>query len=245
MKEVSVYAKSGRLIKRMYVPPVIKIDAYEAFNRVCDAGLLDGWMVGKTSLANAAARYFVGDMGTDVVYKTVVLPRLYGGTNEMYEGQNGDAFTEDLYMFQLQSYRYNVDSEGEKYNFLSSLDSVYLYTDFAPRRRGDLIYSKPNIPEVIVLLKGLNENEKRVTFRDRFMMFQGFSIASEFYHPDYGKQIPSENVKDYRRTLYWNPNLMLDENGKASVTLYNNGRTTKPVVDAAGQTTDGTLLWNE
>jgi hypothetical protein len=45
------------------------------------------------------------------------------------------------------------------------------------------------------------------------------------------------------RTLYWNPNLMLDKDGKATVILYNNARTTQISVDAAGQAADGTLLW--
>ena len=53
-------------------------------------------------------------------------------------------------------------------------------------------------------------------------------------------QVPT----DYRRTLYWNPNLKLDAEGRARVTLYNNSRTTQIEVEAAGQAADGTLLWN-
>ncbi|MBQ7987444.1 MAG: hypothetical protein IJ253_02910 [Bacteroidaceae bacterium] len=43
---------------------------------------------------------------------------------------------------------------------------------------------------------------------------------------------------------YWNPNLKLDAEGRARVTLYNNSRATQIEVDAAGQAADGTLLWN-
>ena len=50
---------------------------------------------------------------------------------------------------------------------------------------------------------------------------------------------------DYRRTLYWNPNLKLDEEGRARITLFNNSRTTQIQVEAAGQAADGTLLWNK
>ncbi len=50
---------------------------------------------------------------------------------------------------------------------------------------------------------------------------------------------------DYRRTLYWNPNLRLDSEGRARVTLYNNSHTTQIQVEAAGQAADGTLLWNK
>ncbi|MBQ6085754.1 MAG: hypothetical protein IJK94_04585, partial [Bacteroidaceae bacterium] len=63
--------------------------------------------------------------------------------------------------------------------------------------------------------------------------------------PDYSKQRLAEGQKDYRRTLYWNPNLELDENGEAHVTFYNNSRTTQISVEAEGQASDGTLLWNK
>ena len=55
---------------------------------------------------------------------------------------------------------------------------------------------------------------------------------------------PPEAPTDYRRTLYWNPNLKLDAEGCARVTLYNNSRMTQIQVEAAGQAADGTLLWN-
>ena len=51
-------------------------------------------------------------------------------------------------------------------------------------------------------------------------------------------------MRDYN-TLYWNPNLPLDENGEAKVTFYNNSRTTHLTVDAQGQASDGTLLWTQ
>ncbi len=60
----------------------------------------------------------------------------------------------------------------------------------------------------------------------------------------YTRQTLPEVPTDYRRTLYWNPNLKLDAEGCARVTLYNNSRTTQIQVEAAGQAADGTLLWN-
>ncbi|MBQ7180880.1 MAG: hypothetical protein IJR87_06260, partial [Bacteroidaceae bacterium] len=63
--------------------------------------------------------------------------------------------------------------------------------------------------------------------------------------PDYSKQRLPEGQKDYRRTLYWNPSLRLDESGRATVSFYNNSRTTHPNVEAAGQTAEGGLLWNK
>ena len=85
---------------------------------------------------------------------------------------------------------------------------------------------------------------QRVIYRDRRYILDGFAAPAEFYSPDYSKQTLPEVPTDYRRTLYWNPNLKLDAEGRARVTLYNNSRTTQIEVEAAGQAADGTLLWN-
>ena len=77
---------------------------------------------------------------------------------------------------------------------------------------------------------------------DDYLITNDLSPA-EFYSPDYSRHQPQEPT-DYRRTLYWNPALRLDNNGQARVILYNNSRTTQVSVSAAGQAADGQLLWN-
>ena len=57
----------------------------------------------------------------------------------------------------------------------------------------------------------------------------GYSYVEEYYHPQYNREIIPGEV-DYRRTLYWNPRLLLDEKGEALVTFYNNGVCEMPVV---------------
>lgn len=76
------------------------------------------------------------------------------------------------------------------------------------------------------------------------MRLKGFAYAAEFYHPDYSARRPSEDRADYRRTLYWNPDLELDAGGKAQVMFYNNARATRLSIEAAGLAPDGTILWN-
>ena len=63
----------------------------------------------------------------------------------------------------------------------------------------------------------------------------------EFYQPDYSTK-PLPTVKDYRRTLYWNPDLKLDNSGKAEFRFYGNGKQTHLTVTAEGLANDGTLL---
>ena len=62
----------------------------------------------------------------------------------------------------------------------------------------------------------------------------GIYVPDDFYHPDYSHALPEEGRKDYRRTLYWNPNARVDEEGFFHTTFYNNGKTTRVKVDAAG-----------
>ena len=50
----------------------------------------------------------------------------------------------------------------------------------------------------------------------------GYSEVIDYYHPQYDREIIPGEV-DYRRTLYWNPYLEFDEEGKVNVMFYNNG----------------------
>ena len=110
---------------------------------------------------------------------------------------------------------------------------------------GSKRYQGSNLPETRLVFFPYPDQSSRVVYRDRYYILPGFAYPAEFYNPDYSKQRLPEGQKDYRRTLYWNPNLQLDEKGEAHVTLYNNSRTTHPNVEAAGQTAEGGLLWNK
>ena len=76
------------------------------------------------------------------------------------------------------------------------------------------------------------------------MKLPGFARTAEFYSPDYSKRKPAKEESDYRRTLYWNPYVKLDDNGEARIKLYNNSVNGNIIVDVQGQAADGTLLWN-
>ncbi|MDE6562572.1 MAG: hypothetical protein K2K75_14410 [Muribaculaceae bacterium] len=66
----------------------------------------------------------------------------------------------------------------------------------------------------------------------------GYDVPQEFYSPDYSV-MPLE--KDYRRTLYWNPAVIPDENGKATVRFYNNSDCSNFKVDMQTVTPTGAL----
>ena len=71
--------------------------------------------------------------------------------------------------------------------------------------------------------------------------FEGYSKVSEFYSPDYSDYILPATT-DYRRTLYWNPEIVTNHRGHASVTFYNNSQTTKLHIRAEGFTRNGEFI---
>lgn len=66
----------------------------------------------------------------------------------------------------------------------------------------------------------------------------GYSTPVEFYSPDYSL-LPKD--EDYRRTLYWNPNVKTDSEGKATVEFYNNGSCRNIDISAETLTKSGGL----
>ena len=130
----------------------------------------------------------------------------------------------------------------EKYNLLKNLGKVYIYTDYSPRREGNSLYDGEDIPTVTVDLHLIDEaGTQRATSRDRRYVLPGYSAPEEFYQPDYSNK-PLHEVKDNRRTLYWDPDLKLDDAGKAEFRFFSNGKQTHLSVRAEGLANDGTLL---
>ena len=199
--------------------PAIVMDAYTAFNQTIDAGLTTSWYAGSLTYSINVARLLLQDMGLTHSY---ILERRWDGRN----------ISENI-----------PATEQFKYNHLENLDKISVYTDYCPRMKTKERLNGDKKEKVIINMEPVSNGQKRTTYKDRYIQMNGYNICKEFYSPDYSKQTPPDSVKDYRRTLYWNPNLMLDKDGKATITLYNNARTTQISVDAAGQAADGTLLW--
>ena len=92
-----------------------------------------------------------------------------------------------------------------------------------------------------VMLKNINESSPRKDQFDRsrrFTTVEGYSVPYSFYSPEYPDG-PIPGDVDYRRTLYWNPNVITDENGHAHVEFYNNSYSSSFSVSGAGITASG------
>jgi hypothetical protein len=69
--------------------------------------------------------------------------------------------------------------------------------------------------------------------------FQGYNAVETFEMNDYDL-IPPE--PDYRRTLYWDPNVQTDANGNANIEFWNNSECTQILISAEGITSDGKAI---
>lgn len=73
----------------------------------------------------------------------------------------------------------------------------------------------------------------------RYTSFQGYDPVEVFETEDYS-EIPPMN--DFRRTLYWNPNIWTDKDGKAHVEFWNNSTCTDMIISAEGVTDNGKFV---
>ncbi len=72
--------------------------------------------------------------------------------------------------------------------------------------------------------------------------FQGFNQPSTFKMEDYSVIPP---MADFRRTIYWQPDITTDEQGKAKVEFFNNSTCEEMYISVEGMTPDGKVLVNE
>lgn len=74
--------------------------------------------------------------------------------------------------------------------------------------------------------------------------FAGFNLPVEFYCPDYS-HAPLPEHTDCRRTVYWNPNVVVGRDRRATLHFHNNGFSRRLAVSAEGITPAGTMVVGE
>lgn len=172
--------------------------------------------------------------------------------------KNFDYFTDDTttsagvnYKFTYKNmpvvvYQDNVlmDAAGHMDNyviFASEVRSVYICTNQEQMQK--LTHSTDTSPKYGIFLYGEGEPELlKYKKKTHIVHFFGYNQDEEFQGPDYRKQeMPDKN--DFRRTLYWNPDVLADKDGKASILFYSNARPdVKLKITARAVLPDGSLL---
>ncbi len=119
-------------------------------------------------------------------------------------------------------------------NFLlQNLESVSIFLGKSPRLPFQYSY-----PSAYVLINKKNGALRKNLKNTRRILIDGYSEVCDFYHPDYSKGVPPQ-TRDFRRTLYWNPDVQTDSTGKATIQFYNNASCQKLRISAEGLTEDG------
>ena len=73
---------------------------------------------------------------------------------------------------------------------------------------------------------------------------QGWKPSIEFYSPQYTD--PTAKARpDHRTTLYWNPKVKTDAEGKASVKFYASDISKRYLVTLEGVSDDGTIVHHQ
>jgi len=131
----------------------------------------------------------------------------------------------------------HTEMDYNKYKLirLEAIKSIYISEDFQTIcKYADPRFSPMNIDDVyrcVVLIEthpdGMIPTDAGKGVRKTWL--EGYSQISEFYSPDYSVLPPEP---DYRRTLYWNPSVIPDKNGKAFLQFYNNSRSRKFKISA-------------
>ena len=225
MSAVTVRNKRGGLRKLNLKKPTLVVDAYEAFNLAADYGLNCGMYDWRTFTKQVCTAY-IGDMNQSRHY---FIQERYDSLPLNHKDKTlpvGVAITNQ------------TEAVRRKYHKLYNLDKLYIYTDYSPREENSWKYSGTDQPDVVVDYRLFPGEARQYTFRDRRYLMTGYSVCKDFYHPDYSRR-PLPSATDYRRTLYWNPDVKFDAQGEAQLRFYNNGKRTALSIDAEGITQTG------
>ena len=217
--------------------PAFVMDAYDLYNDITDRGLSFG-KLDMRQFPVQVCKYLFGNMNRYVKFN--VDGRIDGSTyyRNYSPVSEGASDAEKAGIF-----RANRTSQS-LYNKLKlkRLQDIRVFTDFEPRTEDSTMVVSSLLADATVEMVTIPNDGVQPTFRDRHILFHGFNMAEDFYQPDYSNRPLDEKPADYRRTLYWNPNAVTDEQGRFTATFYNNGKETRIRMTAAGVTSDGRLL---
>ncbi len=128
---------------------------------------------------------------------------------------------------------------------MSEIRSLVISEDFETYRKfnSDATDTFNGMPYVTFLLYSRIDS-KLVEYRkgQRITVLHGYSKYEEFYSPNY-RTMDYPTPEDVRRTLYWNPNVTTDKQGKANVLFFSNSRPDQQIrINAQGIAVTGQMF---
>lgn len=208
--------------------PAIVWDAYKLYNDVVDAGLCQG-VYDPHVFPLQASLFLFGYMESHDEIK--VRGMVEGATYMRNYSYGGREYDRPITSFLLM-----------KYIQFKMAKSFRVFSDFDKRKGRSL--EPDGGPNVTMVTERIPHDGTRYVYRDRRYVFPGYNYTMEFYSPDYSQQTP-QKPKDYRRTLYWNPNAEIDADGTFKDTFYGNSHECKLSISACGIGDDGQIYYTE
>lgn len=247
LQEVEVKGKKKRGLRIFdYTRPLCSYDAVDLYNLVTDYGLSYG-KFNPAQFPRQLSMALFGNFNTDISPVIEDGYNIYINYIEHFREHKTEEEKNQIEILKISG-RDNFQGFSEPLK-LKRVKTINFFSDFELRNEDrPLIHAQDqsiNNSDIVIDYVTLLNDATRPTFRDRWLILPGIYEPDDFYHPDYTNFTPSSDVKDYRRTLYWNPNAILDENGQYHARFYNNGKTTRIKVSAAGLTTTGKPISNE
>ena len=124
--------------------------------------------------------------------------------------------------------------------WLDEIKSVYI-APYDPDQDGrDVAYvmeARSNYVKIYLYLHHRFSTESNKGLRRTY--FQGFNEVSTFQMEDYNVIPP---MADFRRTIYWAPNIKADAEGRAKIEFFNNSTCEEMYISAEGMTPTGLFV---
>jgi len=217
--------------------PAYVMNAYDMYNELTDRGLSFGYF-DMRQFPLQVCRYLYGNMGRHKRYN------IDGRLEHYTYWRNYSPLSRDSSDAESAGqYRAHRTSQYlHSHLLLSRLQDIRVFSDYEPRNPDSTMTERELSPDVTVEMVPISDDGRQVVFRDRHIVFRGLNAPEAFYQPDYSQRKPEDRPVDYRRTLYWNPNAVTDEQGRFVATFYNNGKETRIRMSAAAVTPEGRLL---
>ena len=121
---------------------------------------------------------------------------------------------------------------------IDRVKSVYISEDL---EKAHTYFHSPDVdaanPVVVYIYTHRSGTYKQKGIRNTH--FQGYSEPSVFQMEDYSVIPP---VEDFRRTLFWQPSVKTDAQGKATVEFWNNSSCHEMYISCEGMTPDGKFV---
>ncbi len=187
------------------------------------------------------------------------LPGKFPGLNVRIAANNGEGprwvvYSERAYRSSLGTTREvlvtlnDVAMSGDKpAEFLATIDPNTVKSVAFTTRLNPLYGSQGAFGVLSIYTKTKPLNDETLKNQENFqtMRIPGYDLSRKFNAPDYSEEKPDATKIDYRSTLYWNPEVITDDQSEASVSFYASDLSGRYRVVVEGVTINGEPLRSE